>query len=207
MANVNLHVNLLGTVSSTVLYTDKISNISIRYNNERQNISIFIFNRNAKKPIIKLYFSVYELTLLFNSNLHDMEIIGKGKRVFITFKNDEDKKDFYDHVQTYIQQLNKFFNNVLGKSNANYDSFFYWEDVYLNRETFIEIMQNRSNYLNLPTQSDRDRELKRQQKERDRELERELRSKSLFFDGGGVTVSDGKVYRYGEADLTDPSWW
>ena len=173
MAKVNLHVNLLGTISSTVLYTHKISNISIRYNNERENISIFIFNRNTQKPVIKLYFSVYELTLLFNSNLHDMEIIGKGKRVSITFKNDEDKKDFYDHVQTYIQQLNKFFNNVLGKNNANYDSFFYWEDVYLNRETFIEIVQNRSNYLNLPTQSDRDRESKRQQKERDKELERE----------------------------------
>ena len=94
MAKVNLHVNLLGTISSTVLYTHKISNISIRYNDERQNISIFIFNRNTQKPVIKLYFSVYELTLLFNSNLHDMEIIGKGKRVSITFKNDEDKKDF-----------------------------------------------------------------------------------------------------------------
>lgn len=197
MANVNLHVNLLGTISSTVLYTHKISNISIRYNNERQNISIFIFNRNTQKPVIKLYFSVYELTLLFNSNLHDMEIIGKGKRVSITFKNDEAKKDFYDHVQTYIQQLNKFFNNVLGKSNANYDSFFYWEDVYLNRETFIEIVQNRSNYLNLPTQSDRDRESKRQQKERDKELERELRRKSLLSIPG-LTVIDGEAYIYGE---------
>ena len=197
MAKVNLHVTLLGTISSTVLYTHKISNISIRYNDDRQNISIFIFNRNTQKPVIKLYFSVYELTLLFNSNLHDMEIIGKGKRVSITFKNDEDKKDFYDHVQTYIQQLNKFFNNIFGKNNANYDSFFYWEDVYLNRETFIEIVQNRSNYLNLPTQSDRDRELKRQQKKRDKELERELRSKSLLSIPG-LTVIDGEAYIYGE---------
>ena len=90
-----------------------------------------------------------------------------------------------------------FFNNIFGKNNANYDSFFYWEDVYLNRETFIEIVQNRSNYLNLPTQSDRDRELKRQQKERDKELERELRSKSLLSIPG-LTVIDGEAYIYGE---------
>ena len=200
MAKVNLHVNLLGTISSTVLYTHKISNISIRYNNERENISIFIFNRNIQKPVIKLYFSAYELMLLFNSDLHDMEIIGKGKSVSIEIS--EDKKNFYDLIQTFVQQLNKFFNNVLGKNNANYDSFFYWEDVYLNRETFIEIVQNRSNYLNLPTQSDRDRELKRQQKERDKELERELRSKGLLTDPES-TVLDGEVYRYGEKVWTN----
>lgn len=160
MAKVNLHVNLLGTISSTVLYTHKISNISIRYNNDRENISIFIFNRNARKPVIKLYFSAYELMLLFNSNLHDMEIIGKGKSVSI--KNAKNKKDVYDLIQTYVQQLNKFFNNVLGKNNANYNLTFYWEDVYLNRETFIELAANRSNYLNLPTQSDRDKQLNKE---------------------------------------------
>lgn len=178
MAKVNLHVNLLGTISSTVLYTDKISNISIRYNDERENISVFIFNRKTKSPVIKLYFSVYELMLLFKSDLHDMEIIGKGKVKSV--KNARDKKGVYDIIETFVIQLNKFFNNVLGKNNANYNLTFYWEDVYLNRETFIEIVGDRSNYLSLPTQKDRDRE-----------YDRQLRNQVKHL---GLDVQDGQIY-------------